>query len=174
MTRTWGHLSLWGSNLRIISKKNKKNIFVDICSILAHIIIEVSKSGYFIFSSFIYWHGLIQTQIDYLNLWLQVDLNVKTLLDYCYFLFTGIKYCVAVKEMYNSNPVWTSLLLFASIVQGLNNQCERIEETHRNVLIYFTRTHIDDAPTNAQTLKHSCIFSHKTCRNMSFNPFLVL
>lgn len=22
--------------------------------------------------------------------------------------------------------------------------------------------HVDDAPTNAQTLKHSCIFSHKT------------
>lgn len=111
----------------------RNHIYVDICWILAHIIIEVSKFGYFIFSSFIYWHGLIQTQIDYLNLWLQVDLNVKTILAYCYFLFTGIKYCVAVKEMYNSNPVWTSLLLSASIVQGLNNQCERIEETHRNV-----------------------------------------
>lgn len=64
---------------------------------------------------------------------MQVDLNVKTILAYRYFLFTGIKYCVAVQEMYNSNPVWTSLLLSASIVQGLNNQCERIEETHRNV-----------------------------------------
>lgn len=40
-------------------------------------IIEVSKFGYFIFPSFIYWHGLIQTQIEYLNLWMQVDLNVK-------------------------------------------------------------------------------------------------
>ncbi len=36
---------------------------------------------------------------------MQVDLNVKTILAYRYFLFTGIKYCVAVKEMYNSNPV---------------------------------------------------------------------
>lgn len=111
----------------------KEIIYVAVCWILAHIIIEVSKFGYFIFSSIIYWHGLIQTQIDYLNLWMQVDLNVKTILAYCYFLFTGIKYCVAVKEMYNSNPVWTSQLLYASIVQGLNNQCERIEETHRNV-----------------------------------------
>lgn len=127
-------ISVYGiSNLSIISLKKSYCIYFDICWILAHIIIEVSKFGYFIFSSFIYWHGLIQTQIDYLNLWMQVDLNVKTVLAYCYFLFTGIKYCVAVKEMYNSNPVWTSLLLSAKIVQGLNNQCERIEETHRNV-----------------------------------------
>lgn len=61
-------------------KRKKNHIFVDICWILAHIIIEVSKFGYFIFSSFIYWHGLIQTQLDYLNLWMQVDLNVKTIL----------------------------------------------------------------------------------------------
>ena len=109
------------------------HVYFHISWILAHIMIDVSKFGYFIFSSFIYWHGLIQTQIDYLNLRMQVDLNVKTILAWCYFLFTGIKHCVAVKEMYNSNPGWTSLLLSARIVQGLNNQCERIEETHRNV-----------------------------------------
>lgn len=125
-------ISVYGEAIWIEFLWKKSHIYVDICRILAHIIIEVSKFGYFIFPSFIYWHGLIQTQIDYLNLCIQVDLNVKTK-AYCYFLFTGIKCCVAVKEMYNSNPVWTSLLLSASIVQGLNNQCERIEETHRNV-----------------------------------------
>lgn len=38
---------------------------------------------------------------------MQVDLNVKTILAYRYFLFTGIKYFVAVKKkkMYSSNPV---------------------------------------------------------------------
>lgn len=105
-------------------------------------------------------------QIDYLNLWTQVDLNVKTMLAYCYFLFTGIKYCVAVKEMYNSNPAWTPV-----VVQGFNNQCERREETQECINILYINIALPQTH-NCRTWTHvrSQLPNPYRCYRIRFSP----